>query len=128
MRNFARNDSEHVTVEKNALLSTLKENRESHALMYQEAMEVYRKQMIDTLNQLVDTLKAGKDVEHFIRLPIPEEHTDDYDRAIKMYEWHIGNEVTLDSQRFNELVLNEWGWSSSFVSNTASYTLGGAAR
>jgi hypothetical protein len=54
----------------------------------------------------------------------PEEHTEDFDRAIEMLQWEVGDEVTLSEHDFATLVQNQWGWARSFASNTTSYVGG----
>ena len=56
-----------------------------------------------------------------MNLPRPEVHTEDYDRAISMIEWHIGDTVELEEYQFAELVMDQWNWNKSFFSNTTSY-------
>lgn len=110
-----------IVVKKTELLATLQTNREEHARMYQEAIEKFRERAMAWFNEQVDALKAGKDPERNLPLPRPEEHTDDYDRAIEMMTWDTGEDVKLDDFQFDQFVRNQWGWHRSFITNTTSY-------
>lgn len=110
-----------IQVNKEKLIAIIKQNREEHAVLYKQACDAYRDRMIEELNSRIELLKDGKSVDHYIKLPIPEEHLDEYDSAIDRYEWHLADEIWLTEIQFNELVRNNWGWGKSFTSNTMSY-------
>jgi hypothetical protein len=66
-------------------------------------------------------MKAGKEPQRSLPLPIPEEHTRDFDRVIEMMEWTLNDEVELHESEFDQYVRNEWNWARSFLANTGSY-------
>lgn len=109
------------TVNKERLLEQLRSNRTEHAEQYQQAMMVYREKAIEWFNECVDKVLKHGEVERALRLPMPEEHTADYDGAIEALEWHTGEEVELEEHQFDELVRNQWGWHRTFLQNTTSY-------
>ena len=108
-------------VKKRELIKILHDNRTSHAAAYQLAMEKYREKMMAWFNASVDTLKAGGWPEKTVNLPTPEEHTRDFDRAIRMLEMNVADEIELEEHEFNQYVMNEWSWHRAFLANTSSY-------
>ena len=120
-----------VTVNCQDLIDKLRVDREAHVDLYQRAMEKYRGKLIELFEEKVEKLRNTADpvtglddFDVYVRLPRPEEHTEDYDSAISMLEWHEGDTIELEQHQFNELVLGQWGWHKSFTSNTTSYVSG----
>lgn len=109
------------TVDKHKLLATLGANREAHAAAYQEAMVKYREKSIEFFELAMEKIRSGGEVERTLRLPMPEEHTDDFDRVIEGLTWQDSDMVELTEGEFEELVRNRWGWHKTFVQNTTSY-------
>lgn len=110
-----------VTVKKDRLLTALQENRETHVDIFDKAQVAYRAAMIEELERGLAEAKAGKKIKRAFNLPLPEEHTDDFDTAIEMIDWEVGDEVELEHQEFEQYVLNKWRWAASFAGNTQSY-------
>lgn len=111
-----------ITVGKAKLMATLQANREAHAAIFRRAIERYRVLAIATFEDYVAQVKAGKPVPRVLQLPIPEEHTEDYDRAILMLEWETYDEVQLTMVEFAQYVQDKWGWHAAFTANSTSYT------
>lgn len=111
-----------VTVAKAELLAIVEANRAAHWAVFQKACDKFRERAISKLNALADQVKRGDVPESLsVGLPIPEEHTDDYDRAIRMLRMHVGETVTLSEEACMRLVEDDWGWKQAFASNTSSY-------
>ena len=114
-----------ATVNCQALAEKLRVNRANHAEVHNKAMERYRAKLIEAFEEKVELLRndpeAVKTIDTWVKLPRPEEHLDDYDNAIGMLEWHQGETMDLDQDQFNQLVLDQWGWHKSFITNTTSY-------
>lgn len=110
-----------VTVNTTELLVKIKANRARHLNTYKQALEVYRIKSIAKLNEIVDLLEEGKMPDTYIKLPVPEEHIDDYDRVISMIEMTTSNEILLNEQTYSNLVLDSWDWSDYFATNTVAY-------
>ena len=111
-----------VTVDKKWLLATLKTNREKHRETFERAVEVFRRRAEYDLRELISKIHKGE-IPRFVgvHLPIPEEHTEDYDRAIHMLENSINDTATLSEHAYAQLVDDDWGWARDFATNTASY-------
>ncbi|HVQ17874.1 MAG TPA: hypothetical protein VMT27_02415 [Actinomycetes bacterium] len=110
-----------ITVVKADLLDTLRSNRDEHRSMFIKAQEKYREAMIEELDRALSDAKAGRKIKRAFSLPIPEDHTEDFDTAIEMLEWDQGDTVDLGQRDFLTYVKNNWGWQASFAATTQSY-------
>lgn len=121
---MARNTYSGLVVEVTTadLLADVTANRAKHRAIFDEAVIEFRKRAITKLDALIKDLNAGKTPDLYVHLPVPEEHTNDYDRAIKMLQLHTGETIELNEQTYTNLVEDSWGWSELFTSNTVGYT------
>lgn len=110
-----------VTVQKEELLTILRTNKEQHRTVFEQALVVFRKKAIAALDSRIEQLRKGEVPNLYFNLPIPEEHTDDYDRAIRMLEMHVEPTVTLSEESCMRLVDDDWGWRDAFANNTRAY-------
>lgn len=111
-----------VTVDRNNLILIVKGNRDRHRETFVKACAVFKERAIAQIEDLVSQIKAGKVRSLHIPLPVPEEHTEDYDRALRMLDMHTGSTIELTEDAYRCLVDDEWGWRHSFLSNTVAYT------
>jgi len=112
---------EYIKVDKADLLEKLRTNREEHRSMFLKAQEVYRTAMIAELDRALQDAREGRDIVRMFRLPVPEDHTADFDTVIEMLEWEQGKTIKLAHHDFQQYVQNQWGWRASFAANTQSY-------
>lgn len=107
-----------VKVDKSRLVETLKTNREKHRVEFQEAFQGYKNALIAAFQRRVDQAKdikqGGPGVDHSIRLDVPSDHTDEYDRALAVMAWEEEGKIVLSMNDFNCYVLDDWDWQSSF--------------
>lgn len=115
------NDSK-VTVSKNELLATLRANREQHQATYVKAMEGYRAALIDELGRLLLDAREGRPVSHTINLVQPSQHIKDYDRVIRMLEMSQADEIVISESQFNQYVMDDWNWKTTFLASNTRYT------
>lgn len=111
-----------VNVNREELLTILRKNKAQHREVFEEALEGYRVKMINYLEDMLDDVKKGKKVDHYIRLPLPEDQTKEYERAIKMFEMSVDPVVELDDDSFRELVLDQWHWREKFINTNSTYS------
>lgn len=114
-----------ITVIKTDLLVTVKANREKHKTEYAAAIAKYKEMLIAKVNEKIEEIKTTDDVTKvvlIIGLPVPEEHTSDFDTVIEMLEWAQGDTLELGQGEFNMYVRNQWSWARTFAANTSSYT------
>lgn len=117
-----------ITVDKADLAETITRNRDAHKAEYDKAVEVYRVRFVEEAKKFAeDSIARSRQrvaFGNFVWLPVPEEHTEDYDRALLMLDWELGDTVELSQEEFATLVQNQWNWIRSFTANTSSYVSG----
>lgn len=113
-----------VRVNKEALLDILKSNKATHTATVAAAREAFRDRVIATLDTHLGMARSnkplGQEILH-INLPVPEDHTDDYTKVIRMLELSLDDEIMLSDYDHARLVMDEWDWGRSFTANTTSY-------
>ena len=110
-----------TTVSKERLLSTLRENRDAHREAFEKAQGVYREQVIALLDARLQRAREGGKIDMIIRLPEPQDYTDEYDTVIEMVEWAEGETITLEQREFQQYVRDEWGWMAAWQGTTGTY-------
>jgi hypothetical protein len=112
-----------VTVNKASLMERLIANRDAHAGIYEKAMAVYESKVREWFETNLALVKEGKwvDVRRSCPYPVPEEHTEDYQRAIDMLTWDLSDTYELSEGDFDQYVNDNWGWARSFTANSAAY-------
>lgn len=110
-----------VVMPKAELVAILEKNRNGHTAVYKEAYSIFRGRLIDNLTSMLDRAKNGDKVELWVGLPEPEDHTDDYDRALAMLDHEVRDEIELTQSEYAQLVQDDWGWRNSFATNTTAY-------
>jgi len=113
-----------IVANKKAVLDKLRENRAQHIANYEEALEVYKDEILDTLKQETKRVRAtdAQNLEGvYISLSAPETHQKAYDTAITMLEYHVENTMELTSAQVRSFLQDEWDWSSQFEARTMSY-------
>lgn len=111
-----------VKVEKENLIATLKKNRDEHRSIFLEAQETYRKQVIKELNAMLKEAREGKRIRRTVSLTQPEDHTSEYNAAIRMMEMSVEAEIELSASDFSQYVLDQWGWSRQFMASNRGYS------
>jgi hypothetical protein len=114
-----------VVVNKDELLSVLRHNRHGHREVFLKAQEGFRERAIAELDRSLADARAGRDVRLAVHLPKPEDHTEDYDREIRMLEMHTEPTVKIRAPLFDQIVMDRWGWSAAFHTTNSAYLVGG---
>lgn len=112
---------QHIAVKKSALIDALQKNRDGHRKQYEEAHAGYRRALLETVAKMYDDAKKGLDVQHFIQLDIPEDHTKDYDRVAGMLAMSVDDTVLITAQEYSQFVMDDWGWKEKFVGTSNAY-------
>jgi len=110
-----------VTVDREAFIEEVSKNRDSHRAVFEEAVVGYRKQITAELERRIRDISKRRRVDHYIRLPEPEDHTDDYDRVLKMAEMSVRDTIDLSEDEFAQYVMDQWQWKHAFTESTAVY-------
>lgn len=111
-----------VTVNRDELLVILKNNRSKHRAIFDEAVEGYQQKALETLNQNIEALRQNKHYRISFHLTPPEDHTKDYDRAIRMVEMSLNAQVVLDEEDFMQYVQDDWVWKRQFLVANSAYS------
>jgi hypothetical protein len=109
-------------VEKEEALRTLRENKERHRTIVQEARVSYASKAKALLSAKMDELANGKITALRFDLQVPEDHTEDYELAIKMLELHSHDHIEMSAADVRTLMMDEWDWMRSFLFTNARYT------
>jgi hypothetical protein len=111
-----------VLVDKDELLGVLRANRDSHRGAFLKAQQGFRERAIAELDRSLADARAGNDIRlSILHLPKPEDHTEDYDREIRMLEMHQEPTVRIRASLFDQIVMDRWGWSAAFNATTTAY-------
>lgn len=113
-----------TTVRKTKILAVLQQNRAKHRRVFEAAVDGYRKEATRRLEENLDALRAGKLPTVSIHLPLPQDHTRDYDRVIKMIEMDTGETWTMNEQDFARYIEDDWDWKRHFVTMSSVYAAG----
>ena len=111
-----------VKVRRADLVEKLQENRASHRGIVEKAWAGYKSKVISELEKALERAKKGDKSHIFISLPMPEDHTKDYDRVITMFQMSVDTEIVLSEADFNNYVMDQWGWTGSFTTTNSTYT------
>lgn len=110
-----------VRIDKDELLAVLIENHERHRETFEKAQEGYRKRIIEELDRRLADARAGRKIDLAFRMPVPEDHTEDYEREIRMLKMETGDVITLSSREFDWFVMDNWGWKTGFTMSSSPY-------
>ena len=123
-----------VKVNRQDLLTKVRENRALHVSEYRAACEGYKEQAIARIDEIaaelrekIANLKAGKMIDLVavrFGLDAPRSYEKSYDQAIAMLEMSVDDEITLTDHEFAQYVLDDWEWQEHFKTETASYSRG----
>jgi len=114
-----------IVVDKTELVTTLKQNRETHITEHETALAGWRKKMTAACMETSQKSDKGelKDFPRKLRklTDVPTTHIKDYDRVIQMLEMHTKDSITLNAQDFSRYVQDEWAWKESFTTSNSAY-------
>lgn len=124
MQDLRRNVMKAVNIERQELLSIVNANKVKHVEEYNESVRDYKKAALQIAKDNFALVKTGK-VEDIARVksmpPRPSSYENEYNRAIRMLELSVDEVIAVEQDVFNQLVLDEWDWKRSFVTNSTLY-------
>jgi len=112
-----------VRVNKADLLTKIKANRAAHTQIFEEALVNYRARVMKELESRLNDIRLGADIDTYINLPVPEDHTDDYDRIITMLEMHQDAQIEISENDFAMYVMDQWRWKDAFLLSNSAYSV-----
>jgi len=110
------------TFDKAEVLKVLKENRDKHAAMVQEAREGFVAAAREKLNATLDQLEAGELTQLAVRIDPPKDHTRDYDTIIKQLEMSKDETMKLNTAEVRTFIMDEWDWSHRAIAHNARFS------
>lgn len=113
-----------VTVRTADLREILTKNKAKHIDAYQAAVEGYRKQAMEALQKRLAKMEtADKPPSLSFKMPKPESHEKDYDRALGMLKLHANDTLVLDTEAYQKFVEDDWDWKHNFENVASSYVV-----
>ena len=76
---------------------------------------------IISFNLFVRGIFTSLKIKAYFKLDAPINQIKEYDRAIKMLEMSVDNDITLSEQEFAEYVLDDWHWKNQFTLTNSAY-------
>lgn len=102
-----------VTLKKEDLLDSLRTNLDFHGedliKMLASRREEIRTSFCAQLKRMNELPKHQPEQSFYFEMP--EDHTKDYEKAIKMAEMSVNDQIELTSKQFDQLVMDNWSWS-----------------
>ena len=113
---------EKVRVKTADLIQKLEVNFNRHKDDLQESKELYAKKARKLLSGKIKMLKEGKVVSLRFDISPPDDHTEDYERAIEMLRMCQDETIHITSSQFAAYVQDRWTWKDSFNLQKMSYS------
>lgn len=110
-----------VTVDRSEFVAVLQKNRDEHRATFEAAVSGYHRRLVHELERRVHDLRRGRSIDVAIRMPEPEDHTDDYDRVLTMARMSTEDTVRLSEDDFGRYVMDQWRWKQDFITTTGRY-------
>ena len=76
---------------------------------------------VEALQAALLEAKTGRGIKLHFDLPVPHDHSAEYDRAIKMVEMSVDENLELTEPEFAQLVMDDWGWKQQFTASNSRY-------
>jgi hypothetical protein len=112
---------ETIKVRRETLLGKLTSNRERHIADYTAAMLGYQKAALLELDRGRRKLEEDPAYRVLLTELPPQNHAEDYGRAIRMLEWSVDELVPISHDDFARYVDDDWDWRASWTMNNAKY-------
>lgn len=112
---------EDITVNKQNLIDIITVNRDNHRRMFEEAFDRFKIEVEKNLADRLKQVRKGTVPSLMISLPVPADHTADYNRIIRMLELSVDSVILLSERDAQSYVMDQWDWSAQFAASTATY-------
>ena len=76
---------------------------------------------MDKLKEAIEVAESKEGKIPGIHLPMPDDHTSDYDRAIGMLEMEVNDIVTIDQEDYSNYVDDNWAWKNQWSLSNTNY-------
>jgi hypothetical protein len=116
-----------IKINKAKLLDIVRSNKEKHIAEFKESVSDYKELVLKIAENNLEIAQTG-DRAQFSKIKsmpqTPTSYEDSYTRAIRMLELSEDEVIEIEEHTFNQLVLDEWQWKSSFTATTTAYKVG----
>ena len=106
------------------LLDRLEANRAKHRTVFEAALEGWKAQAQAQVDAMAKELSAGRYPELRLNLPLPTDHTRDYDRAIVAVHMHTLPTIELSETDMAHFIQDDWEWKRQWLRMSSSYAAG----
>lgn len=110
-----------VKVKTESLLAKLRANFARHTRELEADRQAYRLKAAKVLKEELAKLAVGQTEPIHIPVSPPDDHTDDYERAIGMLEMSVDDTVVLTASQFAAFVQDKWHWKQTTILKRMSY-------
>lgn len=111
-----------VKINRLHLLAAIKVNRDEHVTLFDRAQIGYRKAVIEALEERLLDAKHGKPIVRGMALPEPQNHTQDYDRIIRMLSMSVEETIEISESEFDMYVMDNWSWAKLAKAQNMTYS------
>jgi hypothetical protein len=111
-----------VKIKKTKLITKLQQNRNEHALIYEEALHNWQGEVTYALTVALDKAMSDDDFITNIELDKPENHIGEYNEIIERVTWHEDTIIELSLVEFNHFVRDCWDWMPNFLNQAFHYS------
>lgn len=123
-----------VTVNREKLLHTLKDNLTIHKEVYEEAMKGYEGAKITKMVDLStaasqatrENTSSNRKAVHeaytaYAHLSRPQDQSESYELAIEIMKWETEEKIELNINDFQCYVRDNWNWKDAFRGSVSAY-------
>lgn len=113
-----------VRVSKTDLRAKLEANRQAHVEAFAAVWSGFQKKAETQAHEMYQAIIDARQGDHLrlsLSLVVPENHEDDYTRALEMLDWEQDDIVVLQQHEFAQLVQDDWGWKRAFATTGMAY-------
>lgn len=111
-----------ITVNKDVLLTKIKENLEIYKKEHEETVKDYHETVRQHLIEATEAVKVNNFSSEIIyfRISAPVDYSEKYQTVIDMLEYSTNDVIELDSPSFKAYIKNQWDWTESFKAYSTS--------
>lgn len=113
-----------VRVNKTVLIDRLHQNLESHQKEYTDAHAQWKKACIAKMEENLTEAKETGELNLYVSLSEPENHSEDYRRIISLLSASIDETLVISAREFRQYHDDEWGWTEQHKMSLDTYSTG----
>jgi uncharacterized protein YpuA (DUF1002 family) len=117
------NISMKVVCNTSELLEKVKQNKDAHIAIVEEAKRGFAKKAQEVLENHLEKLKRGLLKDLRVSLTPPRDHTREYETIIKMLQLHKNTHIELNADEVRMFVEDRWDWTEDFLQTNSAYSI-----